>query len=84
MNQATREVLPFIGFLKEINAVFPLNLKKPKFHSKIFEDNNSCILLASVQNLSPRTKHIALKYHHFRIYVKDKTLDIFPIDIKEQ
>ena len=41
LSQATREVLTFINLLKEINAVFPLNLKEPKFHCKIFEDNNS-------------------------------------------
>ena len=43
LSQARREVLHFINLVKEINAVFPLNLKEPKFHCKVFEDNNSCI-----------------------------------------
>ena len=29
-------------------------------------------------------KNIALKYHHFRRYVKDKTIEIFPINTTEQ
>ena len=32
----------------------------------------------------PQTKHISLKYHHFRIYVKHKAINIFPIDITEK
>ena len=84
LSQATKEVSPFIIFLKEINAVFPLNLKEPKFHCKVFEDNNSCISLATVQKSSPRTKHLVLKYHHFRRFVKDKTLEIFSIDTTEK
>ena len=31
-SQAIREVIPFMNLLKEINQVFPLNLKEPKFH----------------------------------------------------
>lgn len=65
LSQATREILPFINLLKEINIVFPLNLKERKFHCKLFKDNNSCISLATAHKVSPRTKHIALNYHHF-------------------
>ena len=82
LSQAIRGVLPFINLLKEINEIFPLNLKKPKFHYNIFEDNNSCISLPTAQKFSPRTKHIAINYDYFRRYVKDKTLEVLPIDTK--
>ena len=36
--------------------------------SKIFEDNNGCIATATAPKLSPRTKHIAVKYHFIRNY----------------
>ena len=61
LSQATREVSPFTNLLKEINIVFPLNLKETKFHCKVFEDNNSCISLASTQKFSPRTKKYCFK-----------------------
>ena len=34
LSQATREVLPFINFLKTINAVFPLKLIETSFTIK--------------------------------------------------
>ena len=34
--------------------------------SKIFEDNNGCISTCFAPKLSPRTKHIAVKYHFVR------------------
>ena len=37
-----------------------------------------------VQNSHPRRKHIAIKYHHFRKHVADKTISIVPIDMKDQ
>ena len=34
--------------------------------STVFEDNNGCLALATAPKINPRTKHIAVKYHHFR------------------
>ena len=33
---------------------------------------------------TPKTKHIAIKYHHFRKHAADKTMSISPIDTKDQ
>jgi len=52
--------------------------------TQVFEDNRSAIAIAEANKFTPRTKHIALKYHHFRNYVKNKAIQIFPIDTKEQ
>lgn len=84
LSQAIREVIPLIQLLKEINEVFPIDLPTPKVRCKVWEDNNGCITLAKEHKFSPRTKHIAIKYHHFRQHVKDGTLEILPIDTKEQ
>jgi len=84
LSQSLREVIPLMTLLKEIDGVFPIGIQKPKIHCKVWEDNNSCISLAKGQKFSPRTKHIAIKYHHFRSFVKDKTIEIFPIDTREQ
>ena len=37
---------------------------------KVHEDNQSCIAMANNPKFTPRTKHIALKYHYFRKHVK--------------
>ena len=54
----------------EINKVFPLHIDLPNFYCRVWEDNQSCIAMTQKQKFSPRTKHIALKYHHFREFVK--------------
>ncbi len=51
--------------MKEINVIFPLYLPQQKFVIKVREDNQSCIAMANNPKVSPRTKHIALKYYHF-------------------
>ena len=40
--------------------------------------------MAESSKLTPRTKNIAIKYHHFRKHVLDKTISIFTIDTNDQ
>jgi hypothetical protein len=84
LSQSLREVIPIIELLKEINEIFPTHIPTPKIHCKVWEDNNGCIALAQSQKFSPRTKHISIKYHHFRSHVNNGTISIHPIDTKEQ
>ena len=71
LSQALRNVIPLITLVREINTVFPVHVKTPQFVCKVHEDNQSCITMATSQKFSPRTNHIALKYHHFRSHVKN-------------
>jgi hypothetical protein len=66
LSQALRETLPVTNLMKEINVIFPLYLPLPRFVIKAREDNQSCIAMANNPKFSPRTRHIAIKYHHFR------------------
>ena len=52
--------------------------------TRVFEDNESAIAIANSSKFSPRTKHIAIKYHHFRQYIKNGKISIHSIDTKEQ
>ena len=58
-----------MGLLEEISEVFHLSKIKPIMHCKLFEDNNGALELAKAPKIRPRTKHISIKYHHFRAYV---------------
>ena len=84
LSQAMREVIPFMSLMVKVVEVFPLNNPKPESHCKEFKDNNSCTIVAESSKFTPRTKHIAIKYHYFRKHVADKTISIFPIDTKDQ
>ena len=70
--------------MQEIGVVFEFFNPKPKFHCKVFEDNMSCIKVAESPKFTPRTKHIAIKYHHFCRFVSDGTVTIHHIDTKQQ
>ena len=63
-------MLFLIELFKEIkdegfDFVFPTS----KVFATCFEDNAGCLELAKAPKLRPRTKHIAVKYHHFRSHV---------------
>ena len=81
-----RETLPVITLIDEIHNVMDLEPFAQDTITKctVFEDNNGCIELATCPRLRPRTKHIAIKHHHFRSKVADGTIKVFPIDTDEQ
>ena len=84
LSQAMREVIPFMNLMQEIDNIFGIHNPSPQFHCRVFEDNRSCIKVAESPKFTPRTKHIAIKYHHFRSFVSDGTIKIKHIDTKEQ
>ena len=56
----------------------------PKIHCKVFEDNAGAIEIANVLKMRPRTKHLNIKYHHFREEVKKGTISIYNTRNEEQ
>ena len=84
LSTSLREVIPLMTLTKEIHSQFPLLIKPPTFHCKIWEDNQSTITMATTQKFTPRTKHIALKYHHFRKWVDSKDIEISYVRTEDQ
>ena len=84
LSSSMREVIPFLNLMKETAELFGLLTKKPLFKCTVWEDNESCITVAKSPKFTPRTKHIAIKYHHFRSFVSNGTIIINSIDTKEQ
>jgi hypothetical protein len=84
LSQSMRDVIPFMGIIEEINEQYSTAVSKPVIKCTLFEDNNGAIKLATDHKYRPRTKHIALKYHHFREHVKRGLVSILPIDTHEQ
>ena len=79
-----REVIPFLVLMKETAGLFGLLTRDPVFRCTVWEDNESFITVAKRPNFTPWTKHIAIKYHHFRRFVGDGTIIIKSIDTAEQ
>ena len=86
MSQAMRELIPMRTLLQQVGATLSLDFAKPAIvRSKVFEDNNGALKLATAPNISPRTKHIAVKYHFFREAVGEKKgIHIMKIDTTDQ
>jgi hypothetical protein len=67
LSQSLRDLIPMRQLLAEASKGLKLELKKNAVaHSTVFKDNNGALAIAKSPHMSPRTKHIAIKYHHFR------------------
>ena len=85
LSQALRRVIVIMRFFKELSKkIKSFNYRKPKFQCTAYEDNKGAIELANAPKMGPRTKHINIKYHHFRDAVEKKTIEIEYVDTKEQ
>jgi hypothetical protein len=86
LSTAMRDLLPMRRVLTEIGEKLNLPFMKPAMvHSTIFEDNNGALGLAKAPKLTPRTKHIAVKYHWFKDQIgKEKGFVIEKVDTHDQ
>eukprot|EP00957_Ditylum_brightwellii_P190277 14483783-Ditylum_brightwellii.AAC.1 len=80
-----REAISMIDLLNEIKEAIRISGQaKAEFKCKVFEDNEGCIELAKCPRMRPRTKHIVIKYHHFRSKVLDGSVNNSPISTDGQ
>ena len=77
LSQSMRTTKVLMRFCKELaKRIDGFEAEKPTIKCTAFEDNNGALLLATAPKLRPRTKHINLKYHHFRSMVgKELTIE---------
>jgi hypothetical protein len=67
LSTAAREVIYLINLTDELHSNgIQLISTQPKIQVRVFEDNVGAIELAKLPKLRPRTKHIAIQYHHFQ------------------
>ena len=90
LSQAMKELLHFVSLMKNIK--FVINLQEDtlvvlcshfKNPATVNEDNQGAITLAVAPQIWPHTKHTAIKFHHYRIFVADGNIEIKNIDTKE-
>jgi hypothetical protein len=60
-------------------------IKGVVIQSTVFEDNNGALTTATVVKMTPRTKHVAIKYHFFRSHLNEKNgISLWKIDTNLQ
>lgn len=85
LSQSLREVIPMMRLINEMkDNGFDLPINTPEVHCKVFEDNNGALEMAQTPKMRPRTKHLNIKYHHFRSAVADKLVTIHRVSTEEQ
>jgi hypothetical protein len=83
--QALREVMPMLEILKELQeASFEYDTAVPMVHCKAFEDNTGAVEMARLPKMCPKTKHMNIKYHHFRDAIIASLLSIHHVTMALQ
>ena len=62
----------------------PIETGPPVVRCKAFEDNSGALELARLPKMRPPTKHINVKYHHFREAVAQKRATILHVPTEKQ
>jgi hypothetical protein len=80
------ELIPLRRVLQEVGQALNLKFSKPSIvQSTCFEDNKRALGLAVTPRMTPRTKHIGVKYHFFKSKIgEDKGIVICRIDSAQQ
>ena len=85
LSQSMRELLPLRSLVKKMATAMAFNQTFAiRTHSTVFEDNNGALILASSPRMTPRSKHIAVKYHFFRSHVASGDIRICKINSEDQ
>jgi hypothetical protein len=63
---------------------FNLNNDIPEVHCTFYEDNIGALEMARLPKMRPRTKHLNVKYHHFREAVANKLITFHYIQSRLQ
>ena len=85
LSSALREVIAIINFLEALKSKgLPMDGAMPQIKCRTFGDNMSCVKMANNHITRPRTKHLSLRLHHFRSYVKNQIISVEHISTKSQ
>jgi hypothetical protein len=86
LSSAMRDLIPARLILQAISKSLGLSVPEgANLKSTVFEDNNGCLTLATIPKMTPRTKHIGVKYFWFRSHCGPGSgINIVKVDTKEQ
>ena len=85
ISQGLRDAIPIMKILDEMkqNGI-PITSSVGSVYCRVFEDNSGALEMAKVHKYRPRTKHMNVKYHHFRDYVNRGEILLYPIRTNDQ
>jgi len=63
---------------------FDMVSTQPTVHCQVFKDNSGALEIAKIPKMCPCTKHINIKFHHFRDYVDCGEIMLHTINTHDQ
>ena len=86
VSTAMKELIPLREVFADILEIFQIERDPVSAISTVWEDNQACLTLANtpLPRMTPRSKHIAIKYHWFRSHLSSTTIVVKKIDTMEQ
>ena len=85
LSSALSQTIPLMRLVNKIKKKLSISMTTiPTVKCKLFEDNSGAVELANVPKMRPRTRHINVKYHHFRKFVNDKLITILKVTTDNQ
>jgi hypothetical protein len=85
LSSALRNTIPLMRLTGEIKEQVNIPMIEiPTVKCRAFEDNSGAVELSKVHKMRPRTKHFNTKYHHFRRYVQNKSINVMQVPTTEQ
>jgi hypothetical protein len=70
--------------IQELSHVCNISSQDATTYSTIFKDNKGCVDLIAAPTMRPRSRHISIKYHHFREHVRTGLIRIKWISTHDQ
>ena len=82
LSQGLREVICLMQMVEEAKKRKIPIMTNPQttVYCNAFEDNTGALELSKVPKMRPRTKHINIKYHHFRAHIQKGTITVQHVD----
>jgi hypothetical protein len=84
LSTAMRVIVHLQRVLTEIMRTIHVTTSPAIIRAEVFEDNNSTYLLANNQQLSPRSRHLNVKWHWFWEHVKSESITVSKINTEDQ
>jgi len=86
LSTGMQTLLPLRELLDEVCGFLKIERDPLSIVSAVWEDNQAALKIATAPfpNMSPRTKHIAIKYHWFRSHLEEGKIEAQYINTTEQ
>ena len=84
LSTAMRDLIPLRTLVDEVKDLIGASMLPCRMYSKVFEDNNGTLILASTPRMTPCSKDIAVKYHFFKEHVRTGWIQLVKVESANQ